>query len=184
MSRPPYHGKRDQEIQMRFVRVTGFGNATEPKNNDNHKYNLQTRHLDAPEECKRQTMSSRPLSLGSGRYSKFSESSSGNKSLKAGINWTTGISDPCSFMMIIAASVRGLKSGVTIMYLLPVLSIRWAIAEAEFLGEIVKAAASERIIPSSVVAYVIASRRQCIVCQRGRIEKHDGYLFCYQSWPA
>ena len=43
MSRSPCHGKREQQIQMRFVNVIAFGNATEPeKNNRHHKYRSQT----------------------------------------------------------------------------------------------------------------------------------------------
>ena len=37
MSRPPYHGKREQQTQMRFVKVTGFGNATEPEEERCHR---------------------------------------------------------------------------------------------------------------------------------------------------
>jgi len=36
MSRPPYHGKREKVTQLRFVAVIGFGNATEPENNNHH----------------------------------------------------------------------------------------------------------------------------------------------------
>jgi len=36
ISRPPYHTERAQQIQTRFVKVIGFGNATEPENN-NHR---------------------------------------------------------------------------------------------------------------------------------------------------
>ena len=103
----------------------------------------------------------------------------GNKSLKAGIDWTTGILNPCSFKIATDASVRDLRSGVTIMYLLPVLSIRWATAEAEFLGEIAKATPSARMIPSWVVAYVIVSRNQHIVCQHGRTEEHGGMFILF-----
>ena len=32
-SRSPCHGKREKLIQLWFVKMTGFGNATEPENN-------------------------------------------------------------------------------------------------------------------------------------------------------
>jgi len=177
MSRPPCHGKREQQTKMRFVNVIGFGNATEPeKTNYRHKYGSRTENLDAPEECKMTAGSSKPLILGSGRYSKSSGSWSGNKSLKAGISWRAGIPDPRSFRTETAASASGLRSGVTMMCLLPVFSIRWATPGTEFRGEMGKAVPSARTIPSFAVAYVIVSERQSTMRQRGKVEKH-GWVF-------
>lgn len=129
------------------------------------------RCLHTPEECKIQIGSSVPLVFNSGRYSKSSESSSGNKSLKVGISWTTGVVDPWSFKIAIVASISGLRSGVAITCWVPVLLMRWATPAAEFLGEIAKATHSARIIPSFVVPYVIVSKasRGCmLIWQSGK----------------
>lgn len=100
-----------------------------------------------------QTGSSMSLILGSGRYSKSSDSSSGrgNKSSNAGISRITGASEPCSFWIEIAAFRSGSRSGVVMMCLLPVLLMSWAIPAAEFLGEAAKGTYSARIIPSLMV---------------------------------
>lgn len=96
--------------------------------------------------------------FGSGRYSKSSESSSGNRSLKDGISWTRGVVCPCSFIIVVVASMSGLRSCVIIICCAPVLLRRWATATAEFLGETAKATHPARIIPSLVVPYVIVSK--------------------------
>lgn len=120
-----------------------------------------------------QTGSSTLLFRGSGRYSKSFESSSGNKSLKVGMNWTTGISDISPFNVEIAASISGLRSGATITSRDPVLLMRFATAAAEFLGEIAKATHSARMMPSSVAPYVIVSRRKCIKGQYSTTEERE-----------
>ena len=135
------------------------------------------RRLNIPEECRIQMGSSKPLFLGSGRYSKSSESSSGNTSLKVGISWTTGTLDPCFFKMLVAASTSGLRSCVTKVCWLPVLLIRWATPAAEFLGETAKATHSARMIPSFVVPYVRTSRRQGIGASKKELAERNGKLF-------
>jgi len=142
-------------------------------NNNDHG----VKYLDTPEECIIQIGSSKPLSLSSGRYSKYPESSSGNKYLKAGIDWTTGILDPFSFKIAIVASMSGLRSCVIMMHWHPVLSIRWAVAEAEFLGDIVKTTLSTRMIPSAVVAYTIVSGRKGTMSQRDKMEGNGRMFF-------
>ena len=156
-SRPPCHGKRERLSQLRFVKMTGFGYETEPEKNVNIDHSK--RCLYTPEECRIQIGSSGPLQVfGSRRYSKSSESLSGNKSLKVGINWITGICDPCSLRIAIVVSISGLTSGVIMMCWVPVLFMRWATPTAEFLGETTKATHSARMIPNSVVPYVIVSK--------------------------
>ena len=41
ISSPSYHGERELQTQMRFVRATGFGNATDPENG-RHEYGSRT----------------------------------------------------------------------------------------------------------------------------------------------
>jgi hypothetical protein len=43
MSRPPCHGDREQQSQTRFVKAIGFGNETEPGNNNHHEYRSRTK---------------------------------------------------------------------------------------------------------------------------------------------
>jgi hypothetical protein len=90
--------------------------------------------------------------------------------LKAGINWTTGNFGPLFLQNSNCCIYKRIEILCDYDVLAPRLIDEVGDTGGGILGETGKTTPSARMIPSSVVAYVIVSRHQGMVCQRGRME--------------